>query len=56
VVTSAAYSPKWGAGIGMGYVRREHGKAGSRLIWSGGTAEVIDPPPTPGTSSPSNCG
>lgn len=40
-VTSAAFSPKWGSAIGMGYVRREQTQPGSRLTWSGGAAEVI---------------
>jgi folate-binding Fe-S cluster repair protein YgfZ len=39
-VTSAAYSPKAGAPIGMGYVRREHFAAGSILDFDGGTAVV----------------
>ena len=52
-VTSAAFSPKWGSPIGLGYVRREHNQPGNRLTWTGGAAEVIASP-TP--SEPSNCG
>ena len=55
VVTSAAFSPNLKAGIGMGYVRREHGQPGSKLIWAGGTAEVIELPSTPGNAVPSPC-
>ena len=55
VVTSAAFSPNLKAGIGMGYVRREHGQPGRKLIWSGGTAEVIELPSTPGNAVPSPC-
>lgn len=43
-VTSAAPSPALFAAAGMGYVRREHFALGSRLEWSGGVAEVIEPP------------
>jgi folate-binding protein YgfZ len=56
VVTSAAYSPKWGAGIGMGYVRREHAAPGSRLEFPGGTAEVIELPATPRATPTTTCG
>ena len=40
MVTSAAYSPRAGAAIGMGYVRREHGAPGTQLQFEGGSAEV----------------
>lgn len=40
IVTSAAFSPRAGAAIGMGYVRREHGSPGSLLQYEGGSAEV----------------
>lgn len=43
-VTRAGFSPVLGAGIGMGYVRREFNAPGSKLEWSGGTAEVIELP------------
>lgn len=41
-VTRAARSPKFGAVIGMGYVRREQMDAGSNVKWSGGDAEVFE--------------
>lgn len=40
IVTSAAFSPRARAAIGMGYVRREHGAPGSTLQFEGGSAEV----------------
>jgi aminomethyltransferase len=43
-VTRAGFSPALGAGIGMGCVRREFNAPGSKLEWSGGTAEVIELP------------
>jgi folate-binding protein YgfZ len=43
-VTRAAKSPKFGAVIGMGYVRREQMDPGSKLKWSGGAAEVFELP------------
>lgn len=43
-VTSAARSPKFGAVIGMGYVRREQIDPGSKVKWSGGDAEVLEFP------------
>jgi folate-binding protein YgfZ len=43
-VTRAGFSSVLGAGIGMGYVRREFDALGSKLEWSGGTAEVIEFP------------
>ncbi|MGC1108174.1 MAG: glycine cleavage T C-terminal barrel domain-containing protein [Candidatus Acidiferrales bacterium] len=46
-VTRAAKSPKLGAVIGMGYVRREQTKPGSKVKWSGGEAEVFDLPDAP---------
>ena len=45
-VTRAAKSPKFGAVIGMGYVRREQMEPGSKVRWSGGEAEVIELPAT----------
>jgi folate-binding protein YgfZ len=39
-VTSAAFSPANETAIGMGYVRREHGAAGSLLEFDRGTATV----------------
>ena len=41
IVTSAAFSPKFGTAIGMGYSRREHNAPGAILDFDGGTAEVI---------------
>ena len=41
-VTRAARSPKFGAVIGMGYVRREQMDAGSKVKWSGGDADVFE--------------
>lgn len=43
-VTRSARSPKFGAVIGMGYVRREQMDAGSKVKWSGGDAEVFEIP------------
>jgi folate-binding protein YgfZ len=43
-VTRAGFSPQLGAGIGMGYVRREFSAPGSELEWSGGKADVIELP------------
>jgi folate-binding protein YgfZ len=43
-VTRAGFSPALGAGIGMGYVRREFNAPGSPLERSGGRAEVIELP------------
>ncbi|MGC1291258.1 MAG: glycine cleavage T C-terminal barrel domain-containing protein [Candidatus Acidiferrales bacterium] len=40
--TRAAKSPKMGAVIGMGYVRREQMDAGSKVKWSGGEGEVFE--------------
>lgn len=45
-VTRAAKSPKFGAAIGMGYVRREQMESGSKVRWSGGQAEVVELPAT----------
>jgi folate-binding protein YgfZ len=39
-VTSAAFSPKAGTSIGMGYVRKEQFAPGSVVEFDGGTAEV----------------
>jgi hypothetical protein len=41
LVTSAAFSPKAGTAIGMGYSRREHDTPGSILDFEDGTAEVV---------------
>jgi folate-binding protein YgfZ len=41
IVTSSAFSPKFGAAIGMGYSRREHNAPGATLEFDGGTAEVV---------------
>ncbi|MGB6484992.1 MAG: glycine cleavage T C-terminal barrel domain-containing protein [Candidatus Acidiferrales bacterium] len=46
-VTRAAKSPKLGAVIGMGYVRREQTEPGSKVKWSGGEAEVFELPGAP---------
>ena len=43
-VTRATRSPKFGAVIGMGYVRREQTDPGSKVKWSGGAAEVFEIP------------
>jgi aminomethyltransferase len=40
-VTSAGYSPGFATAIGMGYARREHHAAGSKMEYDEGTAEVI---------------
>lgn len=48
-VTSAAYSPRARAAIGMGYVRREQFAPGSILQFDGGTAEVQADPPAKAT-------
>ncbi len=45
-VTRAARSPKFGAVIGMGYVRREQMDPGSKVKWSAGHAEVFEIPAT----------
>jgi folate-binding protein YgfZ len=43
-VTSTAFSPRLGQPIGLGYLRREHSAAGTRMDASGIPAEVIAPP------------
>jgi folate-binding protein YgfZ len=43
-VTSAAFSPRLGQPIGLGYLRREHSAIGTRLDASGIPSEVIEPP------------
>lgn len=53
-VTRAAKSPKLGAVIGMGYVRREQTEAGSKVKWSGGDAEVLEWPDAPKPSEAGN--
>lgn len=42
--TRVAFSPALNAGIGMGYVRREHSALGTTLAYPGGQATVISPP------------
>ncbi|AMV38916.1 YgfZ/GcvT domain-containing protein [Planctomyces sp. SH-PL62] len=55
-VTSSAYSPGWGAGVGLGIVRVAHASPGTSLSWrrpeDGGTfpASVADPPNLPSRS------
>src|SRR3984957_14700040 len=44
IVTSAAFSPRLGQPIGLGYLRREHSAIGTRIDASGISAEVIEPP------------
>jgi folate-binding protein YgfZ len=39
-VTSAAFSPRFGRVLGMGYVRREQSETGTLLRWAGGEVEV----------------
>lgn len=51
-VTRAAKSPKFGAVIGMGYVRREQMDPQSKVKWSGGDAEVFEFPATRVKSEP----
>ncbi|HKF53777.1 MAG TPA: glycine cleavage T C-terminal barrel domain-containing protein, partial [Candidatus Acidoferrales bacterium] len=51
-VTGAARSPKFGAVIGMGYVRREQMDPGRKVKWSGGAAEVFELPAPPKKSDP----
>jgi folate-binding protein YgfZ len=41
LVTSAAFSPRERAAIGMGYVRREHAAPGSIVEFDGGTGTVV---------------
>lgn len=41
-VTRAAKSPKFGAVIGMGYVRREQMDLGSKVRWNGGEGEIFE--------------
>ncbi len=53
-VTRAAKSPKFGAVIGMGYVRREQMDVGSKVRWSGGEAEVFAAPAA--KKADSSCG
>lgn len=43
-VTRAVRSPRFSGAIGMGYVRREQVESGSKVKWSGGTAEVFEIP------------
>jgi folate-binding protein YgfZ len=40
-ITSAAFSPRLNAPLAFAYLRIPHDSAGSRLTWSGGTAEVV---------------
>ena len=53
-ITRAAKSPKFGAVIGMGYVRREQMEPGSKVRWSGGDAEVFATPAA--KKADSSCG
>ena len=46
-VTRAAFSPALGCPIGMGYVRRENGSPGTRLVCAQDVAEVISLPLIP---------
>ena len=41
-VTSAVQSPRYGSGLALGYVRREHAKAGTKLSINNQSAEVIE--------------
>jgi folate-binding protein YgfZ len=41
MITSSAFSPKFGTAIGMGYSRREHNAPGAVFEFDGGTAEVV---------------
>lgn len=41
-VTSVVQSPKYGAGLALGYVRREHAKPGTRFTINNQPAEVIE--------------
>jgi folate-binding protein YgfZ len=43
-MTSSAYSPYFGAGIGLGYVRQGHNQPGARLHCNGHEAEVVPLP------------
>jgi folate-binding protein YgfZ len=43
-VTSAAFSPRLGHPIGLGFLRREHSAIGTRMDASGILTEVIEPP------------
>jgi folate-binding protein YgfZ len=43
-VTSTGFSPRLGAAIGLGYLRREHSAISTKLDASGIAAEVIAPP------------
>jgi folate-binding protein YgfZ len=44
-VTSAAFSPLAGKAIGMAYLRREYLQPGTKLQYSGTSAEVMEMPP-----------
>lgn len=41
-VTSAVQSPRYGSGLALGYVRREHAKAGTKVSINNQSAEVIE--------------
>jgi len=41
-VTSAVFSPRYGSGLALGYVRREHAKAGTTVSINNQPAEVIE--------------
>lgn len=47
-VTRAAFSPRLGKAIGMGYARKEANAPGSKLEWRGGTATVANFPEAAG--------
>jgi folate-binding protein YgfZ len=42
-VTSAAWSAGWQAPIALAYLRRGSDAPGTRIAWSGGAGEVVDP-------------
>jgi folate-binding protein YgfZ len=46
VVTSSAYSPRLSRPVGLGYVRREHARPGSRVASDRGEARVVPLPIT----------
>jgi folate-binding protein YgfZ len=41
-VTSAVFSPRYGSGLALGYVRREHAKPGTQVSINNQVAEVIE--------------
>lgn len=40
-VNSACFSPKLSSPLAMGYIRRQHAEAGTKLSYEGGAAEVV---------------